>query len=292
MCVATYQRPAGLTRLLRALQRQELDGDAALELIVVDNDPAGSACELCETLGRESRWPVTCFAESRRGIPLARNAAVRRALESGAELLAFVDDDEVPSESWVRELLLALTRHGADVVTGPVLPRFESEPPRWILAGRFFDPPEYPTGTPLDRAYSGNVLLRTEVFSRVGGLFDERLRVMGEDTDFFLRAAAAGCKIVWAEAAIVDEWIPPDRTRLSWLVRRAHRTGVVWGQIPLARARHRRVALLGLVKGLLWLPWSWLGGRAAAVKALRLIAIGAGYLKGRARALPGAPPHS
>lgn len=286
VCVATYLRPAGLARLLQGLERQDLGDDAArsLEIIVVDNDPAGSARELCAEASRKNRWPIVYVHEPRRGIPFARNAGVRCALDRGAALLAFVDDDEVPDESWLQELMLTLTRHTADVVTGPVLPHFEGEVPRWVLSGRFFAGRSLPTGTRLDRAYTNNVLVAAEVFSRVEALFDERLLVMGEDTDFFLRANAAGCTIVWASKAIVRAWISEQRTRARWLIRRAYRRGIAGGQLRVGQAKQRRAALRGLVVGGVWLPWSLLGGRAALVRALRLIATGAGYLASKARA--------
>jgi succinoglycan biosynthesis protein ExoM len=259
-------------------------GDAlSLEVIIVDNDPAGSAGTLCAQLSQQSRWPITYIHEPRKGTPFARNAVVRCALGRGVDLLALIDDDEVPDASWLKELFTAMTDHAADIVTGPVLPHFEGEVSRWILSGGFFDATRRPTGTKLDQAYTNNVLMRADVFSRLGRLFDERFLLgVGEDTDFFLYAAHTGCTIVWANDAIVHEWIPESRTRVMWLVRRAYRVGIIWGQLRYDREELRRGALRGLVKGVLWLPWSVFQGRPGAVRALQLIATGVGYLAARA----------
>jgi GT2 family glycosyltransferase len=285
VCIATYQRPTGLARLVQGLQLLDVEcGDAlSPEIIIVDNDPAGSAGSLCAQLAREGRWQITYIREPRKGTPFARNAVVRCALERGADLLAFIDDDEAPDATWLRELVLTMAHHAADIVAGPVLPEFEPDVPRWILKGGFFELPRRPTGTQLDRAFTNNVLVRAEVFSRVGRLFDERFLLgVGEDTDFFLRAVRAGCKIVWANDAIVHEWIPASRTRVMWLLRRSYTIGIYWGQLRIARDLHRRLALRNLVKGMLWCPVSVFQGRHVAVRALQLIATGVGYLSTRA----------
>jgi GT2 family glycosyltransferase len=286
VCIATYRRPAGLARLVRGLHRLDVSSspELSLDVIVVDNDPARSASELCTRLAQGSRWPISYICEPRRGIPFARNTAVRAALERRADYLALVDDDEVPDPPWLGELCLAMTRYAADIVAGPVVPEFEEAVAGWIHSGRFFERPRPASGTRLDRIRSGNVLVRAEVFERVGRLFDERFLLLGEDTDFFRRAALAGCTIVWANDAVVRESIPPSRARVSWLVRRSYVLGVVWRQFSFDRPAHRRGALRGMVKGALWLPWSLVQGPAAAVRALQLIATGLGYLAATAEA--------
>jgi len=281
VCIATYRRPAGLARLVRGLQLLDLECDEPLSLVVIvaDNDPAGSASNLCAQLSGESRWTINYVAEPRKGVAFARNAAVRCALDRRANYLALVDDDEVPNAMWLKELWLTMTRYQADIVAGPVLPDFEGPVARWMLAGGFFDRPRPQTGTRLDRTRSGNVLMRADVFERVGRLFDERFVSLGEDTDFFFHAARAGCTIVWANDAIVRESIPESRTRVAWLLKRSYSVGIFWGLFDADRAALRRGALRGLLKGALWLPWSLLHGRAESVKALQLIATGIGYLR-------------
>ncbi len=290
VCVATHRRPVGLRRLLEGLDLQvagPLLESSSVEVIVADNDPETSAQELCGRWSRSSRWPLTYVWEPRRGIAYARNAAVRRATALGAELLAFIDDDEIPEPFWLEKLLTEMTRSGADVVTGPVVPAYEGPPPPWIVSGEFFSPQRHESGTRLDRAYTNNVIVRSDVFARVGHLFDESTGFGGaEDIQFFLSATRAGCTIIWAEDAWVRESIPDNRTRATWLIRRAYRDGLRWGQVRFARQKHRRQALRGMVKGGLLLPWALLQGRAAAVRAIRLVAVGVGYVAGRAGLRP------
>ncbi len=54
------------------------------------------------------RWPLkTVIEEEARGIAEVRNRLVAEALESGAQFIAMIDDDEWPEENWIDELLHA-----------------------------------------------------------------------------------------------------------------------------------------------------------------------------------------
>ena len=208
---------------------------------------------------------------------------VRCALERRVDYLALIDDDEVPEGMWLKELWLAMTHYEADIVAGPVLPHFEGRVPHWVIAGEFFRRPRLATGTLLDRTRSGNVLMRADVFERTGRLFDERLLLLGEDTEFFFHAARAGCTIIWANDAIVHEWIPESRTRVKWLLKRSYSVGMFWRQFTSDRLATRRQAFRGLLKGAILLPCSPLsraGGRGQGSSAL---ATGVGYFAGGAR---------
>ncbi|HEX8692866.1 MAG TPA: glycosyltransferase family 2 protein [Longimicrobium sp.] len=291
VCVCTFRRPRGLARLLEALARvsaERLQGE--LEVVVVDNDPEGSARETVAALAPSLPWPVRYVPEPRRGISFARNRAVA---EAGAEWIAFLDDDEEPEPGWLDELLRVQAGHAADVVAGPVMPRFEAPVPRWIERGRFFEVPRHATGTRLPYADTGNVLVRASVFRALGGAegpFSARLALAGgEDTHFFLRVARAGHRIVWADDALAWEWVPPSRTRVSWLLRRAFRRGNTWALCereldPAFRVRALRLArAVGRIGvGTLRMLAAPFSGTHAAVDALRGICFGAGSVAGLA----------
>jgi len=290
ICIATHRRPRGLERLLKSLERLTFThgSEPAVGIIVVDNDPAGTASGVCAGLGQTYRWPLMYVAERRRGIPFARNAAVRTARSRGAELLAFIDDDEVPEPAWLDELIVALTEYKADVVTGPVLPRFEVEAPAWVHRGRFFELSRHETGTYLDRAYTNNVLVHSRVFDALPTPFDERKALSGgTDTHLFLRLADAGHRIVWSDRAVVHEWIPATRLTTNWLVRRAFRTSSNWSSCErelrpslLGRAARIAKALGRIGQGMILLPVGLLAGRHLLVRSLQCLSMGAGSLAG------------
>jgi succinoglycan biosynthesis protein ExoM len=289
IAVVTYRRPVGLARLLEALGRLEFTQVQAplCRVLVVDNEPQGSAAAVCQREKERLPWPLAYVHEPRRGISQARNAAVRHGLAE-ADWLAFIDDDEIPEPCWLDELLYAQNRYAADVVGGPVVPMFQEPPARWIIKGDFFAPLRYATGTRLDRAYTGNVLVSARVFREMPDPFDERFGLSGgEDVDFFRRVAGRGYRLVWADKALAHEWVPASRVTTGWLLRRAYRLGNNSGVSDRdlgtsagTIARHTGTAIARIAKGLLLVLPSVFLGRHIAMKAARTAALGAGYLAG------------
>jgi GT2 family glycosyltransferase len=288
--ILTFHRPEGLGRLLDSLAGLSLEGEEAeVEILVVDNDPEQSALSVCQSRQARLPWPLRYVVEPRRGIPQARNAAVRLAMEQ-ADFLAFLDDDEVADPLWLTELLRVQRTYGADVVTGPVFPHFQGPVSSYIVKGGFFEPPLHLTGARLDRAYTNNVLVHVPVFAQMPTLFDERLGMVGgSDTHFFRRVARAGFKIIWAGNARVEEWVPSSRVTLRWILRRAYRTGINAAlfdrEFELSRVR-RGVLLLRAVasamRALFMLPVSVLNGWHVAIQSMRAISRALGYVAGAA----------
>ncbi len=293
VCVITYKRLEGLTRLISGLNELVFDKSTPpdLEVVVVDNDPTGSACALFEGSRLKLRWPVRCCVEPRRGIPHARNRAVTCA-GTGADFIAFVDDDEVPQPSWLDELLYVQQTYDADVVQGPVLPHFPEDVPTWMLRGRFFERYSvragYCTGQRLELADTNNVLVHSKVFGGMDKLFDERFALTGgSDTHFFMRVFRAGYRIVWANDALAYEWIPKSRANVRWILQRAYRLGNTRSlcELDLEPSQAERVVpvvkgFARIAQGLLLVPVSLVLGRHAFVGALQKICYGAGRLAG------------
>jgi succinoglycan biosynthesis protein ExoM len=290
VCVVTYRRPAGLARLLAGIARLRFNTSVApkLEIVVVDNDEKRSAAPICAEMSAQLSCPISYQVEPRRGISVARNRTVRAARHS--DFVAFIDDDEEPDQDWLDELLNVQRTYSADVVSGPVLPRFETPPPEWLRKGEFFERARRPTGSTPRFGAAGNVLVRTSVFGGVDAPFDERLALTGgEDTHFFLRLRHLGYRHVWADAALVYEWLPPSRARAGWLLQREYRKGMSLAFCERDLSRSRRTltarcakALAGMGWGVLSLPVATLGGRIPLLRALRRISYAAGSLAGLA----------
>ena len=144
-----------------------------------------------------------------------------------AEILVFIDDDEEPSdERWLAELLRGLAVHDASGATGPVVPEFPKGTPLWIARHPVFWHRNLCDGASVREAGTGNLALRTEVFAEVTPWFDARFDMVGgEDTEFTRRVAAAGHDIVWIDQASVSEFVPNQRTTVSWILGRSWRIG-------------------------------------------------------------------
>jgi GT2 family glycosyltransferase len=287
VCVATYARPDGLARLLDGLAA--LRSDALVRVVVVDNDAAGPQRHACEARANSFALGLRYEVEPQRGITYARNRAVAVA-GTDIDFIAMLDDDEVPEPGWLAALLRVQAEYDADIVAGPVIPYFPTDPSEWVRQGKFFDRPRYQTGHTLPHAHTHNVLARRAVFETTGR-FDDRFALTGgEDLQFFRRARSLGARIVWADDASVEEWVPASRTNLGWLLRRAYRSGSTLGQVdrdhPDAMiARPARVVrgFGRMVQGVLLMPVALLALRnrhVRLVRALQLIWRGAGMIAG------------
>ncbi len=289
VCIITCQRAEGLKRLLNGLNKLEfkLCETPYLEIFVVDNDEYGSAGKVCEQIGLQLQWKLEYCVESRRGIPFARNKAISSAGES-FDFVAFIDDDEVPQKSWLDQLLHVQSLYSADVVAGPVLPLFNQSVPDWIFKGKFFERPRYSTGKLLEGAATNNVLIRTEILQKMKPCFDERLALSGgSDWHFFRRVFFAGYKMVWANDALVSEWIPATRANLVWLLKRNYRLGITESFCEvdldsslLVRAICIFKGIRRIIKGTLFIPLSLIWGKHELFKTLRYIYHSVGMLVG------------
>jgi succinoglycan biosynthesis protein ExoM len=285
LCIATCERPTSLGNLLGALETLEIPTGTALQIVVVDNDPAGSAKAVCDEAVARHAYVLRYVVEKRRGIPFARNAALTVAL-SDSDFIAFIDDDEIPESNWLAELLRVQEFYKADVVTGPCLPQYLQPPPRWVIEGAFHELPRHPTGTLCHVAFTHNVLVSAAVFDDIDRYFDESMALNGgDDKEFFTRVYAAGFRILWADNAIVRENIPASRSTVRWLVQRGFRVGTssAWVQLNHQSSTVFRLLAHGfycMAKGAtlaLALP---LRGRAVAVQGLRLFSYGLGRIAG------------
>ena len=216
--VATRDRPEGCRRLVERLLDQEVPDSWEMRVVVVDNDPQGSELQL----PYDQRLEV--LHEPDPGIPFARNRGVERVLP-WADVICFIDDDESPGGSWLRDLVSGLERYGADVVSGPVRPVFEPNTPRWLTEHPVFTRPGRQPGADLRETYTANTAVRANVF-RSGLRFDSEFHnTGGSDTHLFRQAHRGGARIRWVAEAMIDEYVPPERARVRWVLARSFRIG-------------------------------------------------------------------
>ena len=283
LAVTTYLRPEGLREALAAVAAMRVPPGWSLDVVVIDNDEAGSGAAVAAAAG------VRHVIEPRRGIPNVRNRACAEAAAAGCDWLVFLDDDEAPAADWFERIDAAQRATGADVTLGPSVPVFDSPPPSWVAEGGFFERRRFPTGTtvPFWFARTSGVLVRVGAYAHLGPEpFDADVVEGGEDRIFFAAIADAGGTIVWADDAVVRERVPASRASFGWLVRRAYRTG-----------NSRSVSLVRYERGGPWRRVKRVGrgvldigrgtaqavvrrGTAARVRGIQLAANGAGLAAG------------
>lgn len=219
-------------------------------VLVIDNDPEASARPNVERLAGTLRPGLVRYVhEPKPGIAAARNRALREAGSSA--LLVFIDDDEVPSERWLEQLVDLQRSSGAAAVVGPVISEYEHEPEPWIEAGKFFNRRRLATGTRLGVAATNNLLLDLQQVRALRLAFDERFGLSGgSDTLFTRQLIQRGGFMLWCDEAVVVDRVPSSRLTRSWVLRRALRSGNSAARVDLelaagtaAQLRSRGVSL-------------------------------------------------
>jgi GT2 family glycosyltransferase len=143
-----------------------------VSVIVLTTDPTKPMVQsvlkaIMETTPKPFELVVDHVSSSEFGFSSGINRMVRGAR---GENLILVNDDCKPSPGWVEKMVTTASEPGVGIVGG-------------LLDGAS---DEFVT--------FGLVLIRREVFRRIGGL-NERYRLGHEDTDFCLRAVEAGFKV-------------------------------------------------------------------------------------------------
>lgn len=249
VAVLTYLRPALLEALLPVVKERAGEvPDTDVAILVVDNDPAGSARRTVAGLTGDH---VRYVNETTPGIAAARRRALAETASS--DLVVFLDDDVVPSPGWLPPLVEVWRATGAVAVLGHVDYTFDERADPWVVEGGFFRRATHPTGTVLQVAATGNLLLDRRQVARLGVDFDPRLGMSGgEDTLFSAQLVEAGGTIVFCRESVVVGALPLDRTGRAAARRRARahagitvRTQMVGARGPLRRAAVRAQAVLG-----------------------------------------------
>lgn len=239
--IPTLRRPDSLARALASVQAQiGVDGRLA-EIIVIDNDPEGTArSTVDESAGP---FPVRYVHAPRPGVATARNAGLAA---TRAPLIAFLDDDEAASPGWLAALLAAQAETGAEVVFGPIQGR-APDAPAWLqpyLEAFFGREGPATVGRLAEPFGCGNSLIvRAAALPGETPFNPAADHAGGEDDELFSALAARGGGFGWAPDAWVEEFAPAHRATLSYALTRAF----AYGQGPSQRAR-RHGRIIGLLR--------------------------------------------
>ncbi|MEV7631670.1 glycosyltransferase [Microbacterium sp. NPDC089318] len=252
IAVPTFKRPERLVRTLQmigsqvALAAVEHRLERA-EILVVDNDPAQSAMAAVADSydGVRARY----VSETEPGIPAVRNRAIDESKDF--DLLAFIDDDEIPLPGWISSLLETWFDTGRPAaVMGRVVSIFDPDADPWVLQSGLFHRPERTTGTELDAVATGNLLLDLHQVRRSGVRFDPRIGLGGGSDTLFSTSLRkqTGARLVWCNESVTEDTVEPERQTRAWALKRAFSHGNVAVLVPLFQEHRRWTRLLIRVK--------------------------------------------
>jgi glycosyltransferase involved in cell wall biosynthesis len=212
--VCTHRRPLMLAGLLQAIGRLDPAPD---EIVVVDNDPGELGVrDAARAAG------VRYLREARRGLDHARATGLEAAR---GDLVAFIDDDCVPSASWLRALPELFDDPCVAAVTGPAFAHELDSGAKLAFEdtggfGRGFHRRVHewtnlsPPGA--SRAGAGaNMILRRSAALSLEGLFPPELDAgtptrSGGDLYALYRLLAAGHRVVYDPGTYVLHRHRPD----------------------------------------------------------------------------------
>lgn len=229
--IPTFRRPELLKTAIESCLVQAETCRHRYEILVVDNAPEGSAREIVSTLAETSAIPVRYLHETGTGIARARNAGIA---EANGRFVVFLDDDQhAASNRWL-ESLMRQALAGETAVFGPIGVCF---------AGDRADVPESATRifrrelaaaegddiTPFSAYLStGNCLFeKASCFPTANPFSTDLDGLGGEDSEFIFRLTRRGMKLAWAPQAGIREFVPDDRTGLTYLANRSFRNGQI-----------------------------------------------------------------
>jgi glycosyltransferase involved in cell wall biosynthesis len=127
IAICTYNGAARLPKVLECLARQTNTSDINWEIIVVDNNSTDNTRAVVEAY--QAQWAegvLKYLQEPQQGAAFARNRAIQAA--QGA-LVGLLDDDNLPTETWVEAAYSFAQAHPqAGAYGGQIHPQFEVEP--------------------------------------------------------------------------------------------------------------------------------------------------------------------
>ena len=214
--LCTRDRPERVADCIGRLVRQEYPN---YEIVVVDNAPADPRAVPVVLESLDLSVPVRYILEPRAGHARGKNTGWRAAK---ADIVAFIDDDEVPDKYWLAEMVRGFSaRPKVGCVAGLVVPaELRTEPQQWFEqhAGlaklRGFNQEIFEPGHPQSPLYAippfgvgGNVAFRREVLDEIGG-YDVAMGLGtptkgADDTVAFARTLLAQHTVVYQPTALV-----------------------------------------------------------------------------------------
>jgi glycosyltransferase involved in cell wall biosynthesis len=260
--VCTHRRPLMLAGLLQAIGRLDPAPD---EIVVVDNDPGELAVR-----GAALAAGVRYQREARRGLDHARTTGLEAAR---GDLVAFIDDDCVPSASWLRALPELFDDPCVAAVTGPAFAHELDSEAKLAFEdtggfGRGFHRRVHewtnlsPPGA--SRAGAGaNMILRRSPALSLEGLFPLELDAgtptrSGGDLYALYRLLATGHRVVYDPGTYVLHRHRPDMESMHETFR-GYGTGIA-AAVTKMLVEQRDLSALG---ALWWLVEQWVRARRA-----------------------------
>ncbi|ARV61255.1 hypothetical protein BZZ01_23925 [Nostocales cyanobacterium HT-58-2] len=230
--IPTYNRVQTLQLTIESFLNQSYDSNL-YEIIICDNNSKDFTQDLVNKYITQYPNRIKYIKESRQGVHFARNSAAKIA---NGEVLYFTDDDMIADKNLLVEIVKVFKFDPKVAsVTGRVLPKWEVNPPAWILKLCYNsllslnDPSEDFIISPYDcNVYSCHQAILRDVFFKSGGFNPEN--TAGEwigdgETGLNIKIKDLGYKFGYNGYSKTYHIIPPQRMTQSYLNKRIANQG-------------------------------------------------------------------
>lgn len=233
--VPTYNRRASLSRCLGAIEKQTLDR-SLFEVIVVNDGSPDDTAEYLNNYISETGVNLVPVNKENEGPAMARNSAIGIAR---GEFVAFTDDDCVPHESWLDELLEDFPDDPKCAGLGGKIRRLYD-----TLLSRYIDEVT-PLAHQIDEdkinfLVTANAVYRSSVLQQTGGFHAQITWAGGEDPELSLRITSMGYYLAVTERALVNH---DHRATLKGIFRTNYNYGKGMKMIVQLHGQERNIAV-------------------------------------------------
>jgi glucosyl-dolichyl phosphate glucuronosyltransferase len=230
LIICTYNRAERLAGCLESIVKQQTPQDA-FEVIVVDNNSTDKTKELVSQFS--NKVPnLSYIFENTQGLSYARN---RGCAEAKAPYLVYLDDDAMAPPEYLTHVSRIIKEHAPDILGGPVYPYYTTPKPRWFKdeyeIRKYADKSGF---SPSAAVSGGNFTIKKTLLEKLGG-FDVNLGMignkvgLGEERKVLEQYRAATPppeqKVYYALECYVTHHVPPQKMRLTYIMKRAYIAG-------------------------------------------------------------------
>jgi glycosyltransferase involved in cell wall biosynthesis len=296
ICAYTDDRWDQICAAVDSLRTQSLP--CAEIILVIDHNPA-----LFHRVAAGIPGVTVLENQQAHGLSGARNTGAARAR---GDIVAFIDDDAVAHEDWLKFLADCYENPQVVGAGGLTLPRWQTARPGWL-------PEEFfwvvgcnyrgmaPSGAPVRNLIGANMSFKRKAFNRLEGGFVTGIgrkstgRPLGcEETELCIRLTrlAPGTMFVTDHRAVIWHFVSDSRCTVGYFLSRCFAEGISKAQVSASvgsgdglsaeRAYATRTLPLGVIRGVTNL---FRGDAAGAARAAAIVAglamTSLGYLRGK-----------
>lgn len=223
--ICTYNRSRYLADALASLRASRVPDSVDWEVLVVDNNSTDGTRAVAEQFAQSDPTHFRYLFEPAQGKSHALNRGVR---ESGADILAFTDDDVKVDPEWLQNLTEPLRAGAYAGAGGRTFAMSAFSAPRWLAVEAPFALAPLALFDRGDRElelreapFGNNMAFRREMFAKYGWFITDLLkRPVSEDSEFGERLIAGGERLCYRPSAVLYHLVPPERVSrryfLSW----------------------------------------------------------------------------